>query len=367
MSKPINMDFLKKFNKEVESMEGVSTTSAPPRYWYSVGNYALNKIISGSFYRGIPQGRVTILAGPSASGKSFILANATREAQEAGAYCLIIDSENALDDEFMQKIGVNTEENYSYISVTTINQVVNAVSQFLKGFKDEYGTDPNAPQIFIGLDSLDMLMTATELEHYKKGDQKGDQGQKNKQLKAMLKTFVQDIKALNVTMVCTSQVYKNQDVMNGEGVWIVSDAVKYSASQIVLLTKLKLKDTGSSEVVGIRMKCESYKTRFTKPFQTVVIEVPYEEGMPPHNGLLEASIALGVVTKKGSRYSITGEDESWYAKNIEPMVPRIVELCEAAGADARLLIGDEEEGDAVTESKAELAERRRALAAEKEE
>jgi len=59
------MDFLKSFEKDVASMDGVSTSSAPPRYWYSTGNYVLNRIISGSFTKGIPQGRITDLAGPS--------------------------------------------------------------------------------------------------------------------------------------------------------------------------------------------------------------------------------------------------------------------------------------------------------------
>ena len=174
-----------------------------------------------------------------------------------------------------------------------------------------------------------MLITETEQDHYEKGVQKGDQGQKNKQLKQMLRTFVQDIKRLNVTMVVTSQVYKNQDVLNGEGLWIISDAVKYSASQIVLLSKLKLKDKTDNAVSGIRMKAEGNKTRFTKPFQTVVVEVPYETGMDPYSGLLETAIELGVVEKKGSRYSIVGEADSWYSKDIATFAEKILLSCEA--------------------------------------
>jgi hypothetical protein len=89
--------------------------------------------------------------------------------------------------------------------------------------------------------------------------------------------------------------------MNGEGVWMVKDAVKYSLSQIIMLTKLKLRGEGR-DIEGIRMKCEGYKTRFTKPFQTVTLEVPYETGIDPYNGLLEVAIELDVVQKKGSWY-----------------------------------------------------------------
>lgn len=303
-----NMGFLKAFNKELEKMDGVGTSSLPPRYWYSTGNHVLNRIISGSFFKGIPQGRITNLAGSSGAGKSFLAANLVKAAQQAGAFCLVLDSENALDDEFMQKIGITTDENYQYTEVSTIPQVTKVISAFISGYRKEYGEDSEAPQVFILVDSLDMLMTETELGHYQAGNAKGDQGQRNKQLKAMLRTFVQDIKKLNITMVVTSQVYKNQDVMNGEGVWIVSDAVKYAASQIILLSKLKLKgDSGKAgDFSGIRMKCEGYKTRFTKPFQTITIEVPYETGMDPTSGLLEVAIELGAVTKKGSWYNLAG-------------------------------------------------------------
>lgn len=335
------MGFLDTFQKELTKIDGISTSSEPPRYWYSAGNYVLNRIISGSFLRGIPQGRITTLAGASGTGKSFLAANLVKSAQENNAIVLVVDSENALDNEFMNKIGVKTgiENNYFYVSVTTINQVVDTVSRFLKGYKKDYENDPDAPQVFILIDSLDMLLTETELEHYTKGDQKGDQGQRNKQLKQMLRNFVQDIKSLNVSLVCTAQVYKNQDIRNGEGVWIVSDAVKYSASLIVLLTKLKLKD--SDEVVGIRMKAEGYKTRFTKPFQTVVIEVPYEEGMSPTSGLLEVATDLGVVTKAGARYRIEGEEESWFAKNIDDRLDVILKKCEEH-ASKQLRIGENE-------------------------
>lgn len=319
------MQFLSKFKKELEDIEGVGTSSQPPRYWYSTGNVVLNHIISGSFKNGIPQGRITNFAGPAGAGKSFNVANAVRAAQEAGAHCLILDSENSLDDEFMSKIGVDTENNYTYAGVTTIAQVINVVSAFLKGYKAEYKGDfENAPHVFIALDSLDMLMTETELDNWNKGDQKGDQGQRNKQLKAMLRNFVQDIKPLNVIMVVTSQVYKNQDVTNGEGLWIVSDAVKYSASQIVLITKLKLKDKVSGAVDGIRMKCEGYKTRFTKPFQSVTIEVPYETGMDKYSGLVEVATDLGILEKAGSRLRLAGSDKTFYAREIDQYADFII-------------------------------------------
>lgn len=338
------MDFLKSVKKDLEK-SGINVGAAtPPRYWFSSGNHVLNRIISGSFFRAVPQGRLLGLVGPSGAGKSFLAANLMREAQKQGAHIVTLDSENALDDDFVQKIGVNTDENYTYVPVDTIPQVKKVASAVIRGYLNEYGDDPTAPKMLIVLDSLDMLMTETEESHFKKGETKGDQGQRNKQLKAMLRELVQAVKRPNISMVVTGQVYKNQDVMNGEGVWMVSDAIKYSLSQIVMLTKLKLRESDSRDVAGIRMKCEGYKTRFTKPFQTVTIEVPYDTGMDPYNGLLEVGVEMGVVTKKGSRYSITGDDNSWYSKEFHKYAADVLAKCESKREHfLEALIKDDEE------------------------
>lgn len=365
-----NMDFIKNFNKELEKMDGIGTSSEPPRYWYSTGNYVLNSIISGDFTQGIPQGRITDLAGPSGAGKSFIAANLVAAAQREGASILVVDSENALDDEFMRKIGVDVDrEDYMYASVNTIPEASRVVSTFLNGYKESVGEAVDAPQVLILIDSLDMLMTETEIEHFEKGITKGDQGQKNKQLKAMLRTFVQAIKHLNVAMVCTSQVYKNQDVLNGEGLWIISDAVRYAASQIILIQKRKLKDDSkgakAGDVAGVRMICEGNKTRFTKPFQKVEIEVPYETGMDPLSGLLEVAKQAGVITQKGSRYSLEGSDDTWYSKDLEKYADEVIKRLQELQKGSELFLLTDAEIDTDTETKAETKSRRQAKVIDK--
>lgn len=320
------MDFLKDFEKMVDKMDGVTGTSLPPQYWYSSGNHVLNKIMSGSYYSCAPQGRILALAGPSGGGKSFIATNIMVNAQQQGAYNLVIDSENALDDDFVTKIGVDVNKDYNYKSVTTIEQVSKLVSGFVKGYKKQYSDDfANGPRIHITLDSIDMLMTETEEDNYDKGVTKGDMGQRAKRSKAMLRTFVQSIKGTNISMVITSQVYANQNLLNGEGLWIVNGAVKYSMSQIILITKLKLKDDKDpKEITGIRMRCEGFKTRFTKPFQKVEIHVPYDTGMDPYSGLLEAAVAAKVVKQAGAWYTLLSTDEKFQSKNFNLYIEKIL-------------------------------------------
>lgn len=255
------------------------------------------------------------------SGKSFLLGNILREAQKEGAFIVVLDSENALDKVFLENIGVDTSpEKLFYAGVVTIGDTVSVVSEFITSYIKEYGQDnPDAPKIVMCLDSLDMLLTDSENDKFDSGRQTGDQGQKAKNLKHLLKTVVNKIARTRITFINTHQVYLNQDMLNGEGKYIVNNAVKYAASQIFLITKLKLKE--GQEVNGIRMRVETYKSRFAKLGSKVEIEVPYETGMNPFSGLLEPLKDEGIITQSGAWYSYidqeTGEEKKFQRKNFD--------------------------------------------------
>lgn len=291
------------------------------------------------------------------SGKSYLAANMVKNAQQSGSFILVLDSENALDSEFMGKIGVDTENDYSYRQVDTIGDVIKVVSSFMKKYREAY-PDGDGPEVLILLDSLDMLSTESEVEKFQKGDNSGDQGQRPKQFKAFNRQMVREIKGTNVSMVVTGQVYQatREQLMKGEGAWVVNDAVRYAYSQIILVTKLKLKDDKTKAVTGVRIKAQGFKTRFAKPFQEVELEVPYDTGMDPLSGLLEAAITLGIVTKKGSRYSMTGSEESWYSKELHQYADEILE--QAAKFDSlHVASGAVEETE--SESQSQVTKRRK--------
>ena len=56
----------------------------------------LNKLISDDFNKGIPLGKVTVLAGESGAGKSYIAAgNVVKAAQDQGIFVILIDIYNS--------------------------------------------------------------------------------------------------------------------------------------------------------------------------------------------------------------------------------------------------------------------------------
>jgi len=306
------LPFLDKFRKEVAKLDTVAVGIQETIYWLSTGNYALNRALSGDFKRGIPLGKLTLFAGPSGSGKSFIAGNITKQAQLQGYHVVYLDSEHAIDVDYLRKIGVNiTPEFLTYLSVATIEDVNSVLSEFFSNYLKTYGKDNlEAPKTLIVMDSLAMLSSSTEMENYKGGVIKGDQGQLAKRRKAMLRLAVGHIGRLPISLVLTDHVYP-QDIMMGDGAWAITNSTKFSCGIIGIVTKLKLKDEG--EVVGVRMRFETYKSRFAKVGTKVELEVPYSTGMSPFTGLLELLEDMKVIAK-GTQ---PGEKLNWVSEWID--------------------------------------------------
>ena len=290
------LKFLDRFKKDIGKLDTVSVGIKTVDEWLSTGNYALNRALSGDYGRGVPLRKLTLFAGPSGSGKSFMASNIALQAQKEGYHILYLDSEHAIDVEYLSKIGVDvSEEKLTYVSVATIEDVNSVLSEFFSGYKKEYGKESdNAQRTIIILDSLAMLSSQTEMDNYERGVIKGDQGQLAKRRKAMLRLAVGNLGNLPISMVVTDHVYP-QDIMLGDGAWAITNSTKFSCSIIGIVTKLKLKEEG--EVTGVRMRFETYKSRFAKIGTKVELEVPYNQGMSPFSGLIEMLEADGVIAK----------------------------------------------------------------------
>lgn len=303
----MTLSFLKDFHKAAKKIDTVAIGVREVNEWLSSGNYALNYSLTGDWNKFVPIGRSTACVGPSGSGKSFLATSAIREAQRKGWHILLLDSENALDVGYLQKIGVKTDEDaMTYVKVTMIEDVNQVLAEFFSSYIKAYGSNNyDAPKVLIVIDSLAMLASTTEMENYERdGTVKGDQGQLAKRRKAMLKMLHGKIAMLPMAVVFTDHVYP-QDIMAGDGAWAMTNSVKFFPSITALVTKLKLKE--GSDVVGIRMRVETYKSRFAKPGSKVELEIPYSTGLSPFSGLVELLEGLGVVTKS----DVPGKKQGW--------------------------------------------------------
>ena len=298
-----------------KSITGMSTGFNDPTDWISTGSFALNYLISGDFKKGVPLGKVTVFAGESGAGKSYFCSgNIVRHAQEQGIFVVLIDSENALDESWLQALNVDTsEDKLLKLNMSMIDDVAKTISTFMDDYKSI---------VLFVVDSLGMLLTPTDMDQFQKGDMKGDMGRKPKQLTALVRNTVNMIGSYNVGLVCTNHTYASQDMFDPDDKISGGQGFIYASSIVVAMKKLKLKEDEAgnkiSEVRGIRAGCKVMKTRYAKPFEGVQVKIPYETGMNPYSGLVELFEAKGLIEKQGNRLKYIdteGKEFLEYRKN----------------------------------------------------
>ena len=316
-----------KFRKSItKAVPGMSVGFRDPDTWISTDNYCLNKLISNDFYKGIPLGKVTVLAGESGAGKSYIASgNIIKNAQDQGIFVVLIDSENALDESWLHALNVSTDDDKLLkLNVAMIDDVAKIISDFMTDYRKEYTDTPDEdrPKVLFVLDSLGMMLTPTDVNQFEKGEMKGDMGRKPKALSALVRNCVNMFGDFNVGMIATNHTYASQDMFDPDDKISGGQGFIYASSIVIAMRKLKLKtdENGvkTSKVHGIRAACKVVKTRYSKPFESVQVEIPYETGMSPYSGLLEFFEAKGLLVKQGNRLKYTtksGEEILEFRKN----------------------------------------------------
>jgi len=304
---------ISKFRKSItKNIEGLSIGFNDPTDWISTGNFALNYLISGDFNKGVPLGKVTVFAGESGAGKSYICSgNLIRHAQQQGIYPILIDSENALDEDWLKALGVDTsEDKLLKLNMAMIDDVAKTINEFMT----EYKAMPEAdkPKVLFVIDSLGMLLTPTDVNQFEAGDLKGDMGRKPKALTALVRNCVNMFGSANVGLVATNHTYASQDMFDPDDKISGGQGFIYASSIVVAMKKLQLKedDDGNkiSEVRGIRAACKVMKTRYAKPFESVQVKIPYETGMNPYSGLVDLFEGKGFLRKEGNSLAYTTSD-----------------------------------------------------------
>ena len=302
-----------KFRKTLtKSITGMSAGFHDPTDWISTGNYALNYLVSGDFNKGIPLGKVTVFAGESGAGKSYICSgNIVKAAQDQGIFVVLIDSENALDETWLQALNVDTDEKKLLkLNMSMIDDVAKTVSTFMDDYKAM--SDEDRTKVLFVIDSLGMLLTPTDVDQFTKGDMKGDMGRKPKALTALVRNCVNMFGSHNVGLVATNHTYASQDMFDPDDKISGGQGFIYASSIVVAMKKLKLKEDEDgnkvTDVRGIRAGCKVMKTRYAKPFEGVQVKIPYETGMNPYSGLTDMFEGKGILQKEGNRLKYVQAD-----------------------------------------------------------
>lgn len=280
-------DIVKKCDDTAEVLAESKTAIIPD--YIGTGWYILNAAMTGSVFKGAPASRVVTLCGESGVGKSFLAISICREAQKKGYTPIYMDSEGAIDTEFVERLGCDST-NFIIKQVTTITEVSSFMANILKDVNSAPIED--RPKIVFVLDSLGNLTSAKELNDTIEANQKRDMT-KQQEVKALFRTNATALAKAGALFIVNSHVYKTQDLF-AKTVVSGGSGILYNSSVTLMLSTAKLDDKESDKIAqqkigdytktGVVVTAKTEKSRFTIP-QKVKFQIPFFKAPNPYVGL----------------------------------------------------------------------------------
>jgi RecA/RadA recombinase len=264
------------------------------------GSYALNAILSGSIYGGLPSNKVTALAGSPSTGKTFYALNIAKkflEDNKEGAV-FYFESESAVTTDQLTEREIDTERFY-IVPVVTIqdfrSQAVRIIDQYLE--EPENKRKP----LFMVLDSLGMLSTNKEVSDIAEGKDTRDMT-RAQLIRGAFRVLTLKLGRAKVALLVTNHTYDvvgsyvpMKEMSGGDG-------LKYAASTILFLGKSKKRDDSTKEVTGAIITVKNNKSRLTVENKDVDTLLDYQKGLDRYYGILEFAEKHGVVKKVSTQY-----------------------------------------------------------------
>jgi RecA/RadA recombinase len=315
--------FLKEHSKNQYASTLESSLLSNVSDWISSGSLSLNKVLSGSYKKGYANNRLYVLAGPSSTGKSVLCAKAVAEAQKKGYQVFYFDSENAIDNEFMTRFGVKTDE-LIYHPVMTISEFRNTAVQQMKAWREDPATK-DVPAFFF-CDSIGGLIGTKEANDVEEGKSASDMGQRAKELRACARILTQNCAFFKIPMIVTNHTYE-QAAANPQSAPITKmtggEGFMYASSAVIYLKKRAVKEEEKNSV-GDKVKVKkgnvliatSEKNRFVPEGTKGEIYMDFERGISTYYGLLADACEFGFIEPRSTRFYVKHLDKMIFEKNL---------------------------------------------------
>ena len=159
-------DFLKEIIKttgnEYASLATDGIESGDVSDYIDTGSYIFNALLSGSLHGGLPQNKITALAGESATGKTFFLMGMVKHFLDKNpdGGVVYFESESAITKKMVVDRGIDADR-MVIVPVTTVQEFRTQAISVLDRYMQQ-DVDIRRP-LFICLDSLGMLSTTKEV------------------------------------------------------------------------------------------------------------------------------------------------------------------------------------------------------------
>jgi len=295
------MSYLKNLVKttgnEFASIVKEGVQAADVSGYIDTGSYIFNALLSGSIYDGLPNNKITALAGESATGKTFFALGMCKQFLNDNPDSAVIyfESESAITKDMIEERGIDS----SRIVIVPVTTVQEFRTQSIK-ILDQYIKDKTDMKMLFVLDSLGMLSTTKEIEDTASGAETRDMT-RAQLVKGAFRVLTLKLGKAGVPLIVTNHTYDEmglfaKKVMGG------GSGLKYAASSIIFLSKKKEKD--GKDVIGNIIHCKNEKSRLTMENKMVDVILKYDSGLDRYYGLLDLAVKYGIFKQMSTRIEL---------------------------------------------------------------
>lgn len=297
---PLLKKMLKEIDDENTSLAADRVGSSEFSGTIDTGSYIFNAALSGSLYGGIPNNKIIALAGEESTGKTFFSLGIVNHFLNANpdAFVLYFDSEAAVTVDMLEERGIDSNR-VAVSEPESVQKFRHNAIKALDAYMEE--KEENRYPFLMVLDSMGQLSTTKELEDTAEGKETRDMT-RAQVLRATFRVLSLKLAKAKVPLIVTNHTYDvvgsyfpTKEMSGGGG-------LKYSASQIVYLSKKKDKD--GKDVIGNIIRCTVVKSRFTKENKVVEVKLNYDTGLDRYYGLLDLADKHDVIKKISTRYEL---------------------------------------------------------------
>ena len=227
---PSVFDLVKKVDANAEIIAESAYSNI--QSWIPTGSYILNACMSGDLFKAVPTGRVVTFEGDSGVGKSFLACSICREAQKMGYTPIYMDSEGAIDSNFVSRLGVDpTKLIIKQVStIAETSQFIANICAQLEEQEEKYGEHQ---KVIMVLDSLGNLTSDKERDDIMAGNNKRDMT-KAQEIKALFRVNATPLARLQIPLIVNNHAYAAVGAYVPTNIGAGGSGIKYNSSITIL-------------------------------------------------------------------------------------------------------------------------------------
>lgn len=241
------------------------------------------------------------------SGKSLVCAHIMKAAQDEGGIAVLMDSENAYNEQFYHAIGLDTKK-LIYIQPTSIEDVFDIIDRIIEKYA-KGNTDQQNKKIVIVVDSVTATPTKKEMEAGT-SDQSGYGTEKAKFLSQAMRRSVLRIGEYKIFLVFTNQLRQKLNAQAYADPWTTSGgkAIDYYTSVRIRLSLAGDIKNADKDVIGLHVRAKVVKNRCGPPKRTADLDIYFDRGIDDFASWVKFLKDSGIISGTNGRFTYTADD-----------------------------------------------------------